>query len=267
MTSQAVYSLHRGTRPLLVSVPHDGVQLPSDVARKMTDAGRVVADTDWHVARLYESAVELGASVIRPNYSRYVVDLNRPSDGVALYPGQDETGLCPISSFAGEDLYKVGEEPSAEEVGERVRTYWQPYHSALRSELARLKAQHQQVLLWEGHTIKSEVPRFFEGRLPDFNIGTYQGASCSKQLVRVVETVLHDQQDYSWVVNGRFKGGYITRHYGQPDAGVHAIQLELSQRTYMNESPPFDWRESPAKRVQAVIRQLLTAAITALEIQ
>lgn len=267
MSTPPVYSLHQGTRPLLVSVPHDGIQVPPDIAGKMTDAGRLVADTDWHVARLYHGARAMGASIIRPRYSRYVVDLNRPSDGGALYPGQDETGLCPTSSFAREDLYQAGQEPTREEVHDRVQRYWQPYHQALKDELGRLKAQHGKVVLWEGHTIKSRVPRFFEGQLHDFNVGTNLGTSASSHLMAAIERVLADQDGYTWVVNGRFKGGYITRQYGQPDIGVHAIQLELSQRTYMDESPPFDWRPSSASQVMAVIDQLLSAALAALETQ
>ena len=254
------HTLHRGRAPLLVSLPHDGTALPADIAARMTDAARRVPDTDWHVARLYGFARELGASVLVPAHSRYVVDLNRPPDDASLYPGRNTTGLCPTVQFSGEPIYRRGEEPSPAEVAARVARYWQPYHHALRDEIACLRAAHGRVVLWEGHSIRSVVPFLFEGRLPDLNLGTSGGASCSAALRRRLAGMLAAQDAYTFVVDGRFKGGYITRHYGMPDSGVDAVQLELAQLNYMDEET-FAWDERKAVALQALLQQLLAACI------
>lgn len=253
------FALHRGTAPLLVSLPHDGSALPEEIAARMTPAARRVPDTDWHVARLYAFAQELGASVLRPHWSRYVVDLNRPADGAALYPGRRETGLVPTVTFAGEPVYREGHEPDAAEIAARVDAYWRPYHAALVAELDRLKAEHGRVVLWEGHSIRSVVPMFFDGRLPDFNLGTADGASCAPELQTALAHALGAQRHYSFAINGRFKGGYITRRYGAPADDVHAVQLELAQLNYMDEDS-FAWRADLAGPTQALIRRLLQAA-------
>jgi N-formylglutamate deformylase len=255
-----IFTLHRGTAPLLVSLPHDGTALPDDIAARMTPSARRVPDTDWHVSRLYAFARELGASMIVPKHSRYVVDLNRPPDDVSLYPGQNTTGLCPIVQFSGEPVYMSGQEPSPDEIAQRVETYWRPYHDALIGEIARIKAAHGCAVLWEGHSIRSVVPFLFEGRLPDFNLGTANGACCSPALQQRLVDVLQAQRDYSFVANGRFKGGYITRHYGDPAKGVDAIQLELAQCNYMDEDS-FAWDATRATHLQALIRQLLQTAL------
>lgn len=230
-----VCQLHRGHLPILVSLPHDGIKLPADIAARMTDRARTVPDTDWFVSRLYEFAKTLGASVLVPAYSRYVVDLNRPPDDASLYPGQNTTGLCPVVQFSGEPVYLDGCEPGREEIGDRVERYWRPYHDSLQTELARLRAEHGRVLLWEGHSIRSQVPFLFEGRLPDFNVGTVGGASCHAQTEALITGIMARQTEFSWIANGRFKGGHITRHYGRPDAGIEAVQLELAQCIYMDE--------------------------------
>ncbi len=259
MAGMDVFSLHRGTAPLLLSLPHDGSHIPEPLAARMPPEARRAPDTDWHVSRLYAFARELGASVLVPTHSRYVVDLNRPPDDVSLYPGQNTTGLCPSVRFSGDPVYLPGQEPSADEVRARVATYWQPYHEALQDELARLRAAHGRVLLWEGHSIRSMVPFLFEGRLPDLNVGTAGGASCAPGVQSRIGATLAAQDYYSWVVNGRFKGGYITRHYGRPDAGVDAVQLELAQLNYMDEDS-FDYDEARAARLQPLLRRLLQAA-------
>jgi len=259
-TASDVYELHQGSAPLLISLPHDGTAIPDDIAPHLHDAARRVPDTDWHVATLYDFARELGASILVPRYSRYVIDLNRPPDGGALYPGRAETGLCPTIAFSGEPIYREGHAPDATEIERRRQTYWQPYHSALAGELARLKSTHGRALLWEGHSIRSEVPMLFEGRLPDLNLGTADGASCSSTRLDRITALLAQQNDYSWVANGRFKGGYITRHYGRPAQGVDAIQLELAQITYMDErSQRYD--AVRAGRLQGLLRKMLLAAL------
>jgi len=254
------YSLHRGTVPLLISLPHEGTSIPDDIAARMTPHARTVPDTDWHVARLYAFAHALGASMIVPAYSRYVVDLNRPPDNESLYPGQTTTGLCPIVEFSGEPIYQAGEEPHGGEIGDRVGTFWTPYHDALAGEIDRLRRAHGRVVLWEGHSIRSVVPFLFEGRLPDFNLGTANGASCSLALQQKLVEVLAAQSDYSHVANGRFKGGYLTRNYGNPDSGVDAIQLELTQLNYMDEET-FEYLPARAAATQVVIRRLLEACL------
>ena len=255
-----IFQLHRGTAPLLVSLPHDGTVLPDAIAARMTESARRVPDTDWHVAQLYAFARELGASVIVPKHSRYVVDLNRPPDDVSLYPGQNTTGLCPIVQFSGAPVYRDGELPTPGEIAARVETYWRPYHDALAGELARMRQTHDRVVLWEGHSIRGEVPFLFEGRLPDLNIGTANGASCSPALQARLQGVLDAQSDYDFVVNGRFKGGYITRRYGDPANGIDAVQLEISQRNYMDEDS-FEWDENKAVRLQAMVRGLIEVAL------
>jgi N-formylglutamate deformylase len=255
------YTLHRGTAPLLISLPHDGSHIPDAIAARMHPAARRAPDTDWHVGRLYEPlAKELGASVLRPRLSRYVVDLNRPADGHALYPGRKETGLASTVGFDGEPLYLEGEEPTAEEIQRRVNECWQPYHQALSQELERLLAEHGRVVLWEGHSIRSRVPMLFEGRLPDLNLGTADGASCGPDLQQRLQTVLEGQSRYSKAVNGRFKGGYITRQYGRPERGVQAVQLELAQLNYMDEDS-FAYDSAKAEPLQEVILELLRLCV------
>ena len=257
----AIFELHRGTAPLLVSVPHDGSEIPPALAARMTERARIAPDTDWHVSRLYEVARALGASILRPRYSRYVVDLNRPPDDTSLYPGQNTTGLCPAVQFTGEPVYLEGQAPDDDEIAQRVDTYWRPYHEALQGELQRLRDAHGRVVLWEGHTIKgSDLAFLFDGRLPDLNLGTSGGASCAPAMQRKLEAALAAQTEYDWVANGRFKGGYITRHYAAPDDGIDAVQLEMSQRIYMDEST-FAWSDERAPRAQAMIRTLLEAAL------
>src|SRR6478735_8877366 len=225
----SIFTLHTGTAPLLVSLPHDGSEIPPDIAARLVPAARRAPDTDWHVSRLYGFARELGASILVPRHSRYVVDLNRPPDDTSLYPGQNTTGLCPTVQFSGDPVYRDGAAPDPDEIAARVGRYWRPYHAALEGELQRLRAAHGRVVLWEGHSIRGEVPFLFEGRLPDLNLGTADGRSCSPALQARLVEVLQGQRRYDWVVNGRFKGGYITRQYGDPEHGVDAVQLEISQ--------------------------------------
>lgn len=255
-----IVRLHRGTAPLLVSLPHDGSAIPDALAARMTPQARRAPDTDWHVSRLYDFARDLGASILAPLYSRYVIDLNRPPDDVSLYPGQNTTGLCPTVRFSGEPVYLRGGEPTPEEIAVRIDTCWRPYHDALRAELDRLRALHGRVLLWEGHSIRGECPFLFDGRLPDFNLGTAAGASCAPDRQARIEAALRAQSTHDWVVNGRFKGGYITRHYGDPAAGIDAVQLEIAQRIYMDEDS-FAYDPARADGARRAIGGLLAAAL------
>lgn len=259
------FELHQGTAALLVSLPHDGTELPAAIAARATDAGKRVADTDWHVGKLYAFAHELDASVIVPRWSRYVADLNRDPEGQALYPGRPETALVPVTTFAGEPIYAAGDEPGDREIALRREMYWQPYHDALARELARLRERHPRVVLWDGHSIRSRVPMFFEGQLPDFNLGTANGASCSPELQARLTDALRESatgsdSHYSHVVNGRFKGGYITRHHGDREKGIEGVQLELAQCNYMDEDS-FEYLPERAVPVQAIIRALLRTCL------
>ena len=248
------FSFHEGTSPLLVSVPHDGWQIPTDIVQHMSGAGRSIPDTDWHVSQLYDFVKESSASMLSADFSRYVVDLNRPADDASLYAGQLATGLCPLQTFGGADIYL---DPIEIDKAERVATYWQPYHQQLQQTLAALREQHGYALLWDAHSIPSSVPALFEGELPALNIGTFDGQSCAAPIAESVLAVAEASQ-YDAVMNARFKGGFITRHYGDPENGVHAVQLELAQRAYMHEKTlQFD-REKAAE-LRATLKLMLDA--------
>ena len=259
--TDAVFTLHRGTAPLLLSLPHVGTELPDALRARLVDRALAVEDTDWHLDRLYAFARSLGASVLVPRHSRFLVDLNRPPENAPMYPGANNTGLCPTTFFTGEPIYRDGQAPDASEMADRVARYWQPYHDALAGELARLRSAHANVVLFDGHSIKSVLPWLFDGQLPDLNLGTASGQSCAPALRDALGQVLSSQSAYTQVVDGRFKGGYITRHYGQPEVGIHAVQLEMCWRCYMDEAPPYAWSETRAAQVQPLLLQLVQAML------
>jgi N-formylglutamate deformylase len=250
-----------GSTPLLVSMPHLGTAIPDDIAAGMTAAGREVPDTDWHLDRLYDFAGGLGAGLIMPIHSRYVIDLNRPPDGAALYPGASNTELCPLTRFDDQPIYLDGRAPDAAEVARRRDAYWRPYHQQIASELARLRALFGIAVLFDAHSIRSVVPRFFEGRLPDLNLGFGSGQTAAPELIDRLSRIAMAATGYSHAIDGRFKGGYITRSYGRPAEGVHAFQLELSQITYMEEAAPFGYRADVAERVRPTLRALVEAML------
>jgi N-formylglutamate deformylase len=250
-----------GDTPLLVSAPHVGTHIPDAIAEGMTPEALAVPDTDWHMDRLYAFARELGAGMLLATHSRYVVDLNRDPLGKPLYPGADNTEVCPASRFDRAAVYKDGRTPDAAAIARRVERYWRPYHDVLDAELRRLKRRFGVALLFDAHSILSRVPRFFDGRLPDLNLGTGSGASADPGLVARLGDVLRGSNDFSHVVDGRFKGGYITRHYGRPAEGFHAAQLEMALSVYMDEAPPWTYRPDLAERIQPVLRRLLRAML------
>jgi N-formylglutamate deformylase len=254
------FEFKAGSIPILVSMPHAGTDIPDDIAARLAPCGLTKADTDGHLPQLYDFVAEMGASTIAARWSRYVIDLNRPPENSNLYPGMDTTGLCPVDTFGRESLYLAGQEPSEAEVAQRLERYWRPYHQQLGAELARLLALHGKAVLWDAHSIASVVPRFFEGRLPDLNFGTASGTSCDPALFDSVISPARADGRFSLAVNGRFKGGYITRHYGQPASHLHAIQLEMSQCLYMDESAPFGYRPDLARQVQPLLRRMVGAA-------
>jgi len=246
----------------LISMPHVGTYLPPHIEAQMTADAQRVPDTDWHLERLYDFADSLGASVLVATHSRYVVDLNRPPDNENLYPGQDTTGLCPVDTFDKQPLYlHPSSQPDDQEIQHRREMLWRPYHEQLAAEMARLHATHGCAVLWDAHSIRSHVPRFFAGRLPDLNLGTANGASCAPGLANELLAIASAAPGHTAVLNGRFKGGYITRHYGNPAANIHAIQLEMAQSTYMDETFPFQYQEPLAAAIQPTLLQLLQAAI------
>lgn len=257
---EAIYTLTQGSMPLLISMPHVGTRIPPAIATRMTPTAHQLDDTDWHIERLYGFARTLGASILVPTYSRYVIDLNRPPDGSSLYPGQNTTGLCPHTTFDGVPLYAAGMEPDEAETAQRLAQYWRPYHAALQDELARLQARHGRVFLWEAHSIRSHVPRLFDGELPVYNFGTVGGQSCAPaRSARLL--ALAQATGRSAVLDGRFKGGYITRAYGRPAQGVQAIQLELAQRSYMEEQLPYAYNEAAAAETALELETLVRAFI------
>ena len=260
-----VCHLHEGCVPLLVSMPHVGTAIPDDLRDGFVPRALATEDADWHLDALYDFLGELGASVLQPHYARYVIDLNRPPDDTPMYPGASNTELCPTRFFTGEPLYREGAAPDAAEQLRRRQRYWQPYHDALQAELQRLLKLHGRVLLWDAHSIRSELPWLFEGKLPDLNIGTAQGRSADDSITAAVVQACAPARFMTHVVNGRFKGGYITRHYGRPDQGIHAIQLEKCQSLYMQESAPFAYLPDVAARMQPTLRAMVSAALDALK--
>ncbi|MEY3747208.1 MAG: N-formylglutamate deformylase [Pseudomonadota bacterium] len=255
-----VYKLRQGNSPLMVSMPHTGTCLPQWLQPRLTGEALALADTDWHLEQLHDFLDALDATVLVATHSRYVIDLNRPPDNASLYPGQSTTSLCPLDSFGDLPLYQDGKAPDLAEVDGRIEHYWRPYHDTLSRELARLKTLHERVVLWDAHSIRSVVPRFFEGELPHLNIGSADDQSCDPALTAVLAQVAA-ASPYSSVANGRFKGGYITRRYGAPGQGVHAVQLETAMRSYMKESAPFVLDETRAAALRPVLRQMMQAAV------
>ncbi len=252
----SLYELARGDGPVIVNVPHAGTFLPGGIAARLTTAARALPDTDWHVEKLYSFVPAAGATLMCATHSRYVVDLNRDPSGAVLYAGADNTEVCPTRTFADEPIYADARTPDAAGIERRIVEHFEPYHRVLGAEVERVRERHGYAILLDGHSIRSEVPRFFAGRLPDLNLGTADGASCSTRLEASVAAVLAASDGFTHVVNGRFKGGWITRHYGRPIVGVHALQLEMAWRAYMDEAPPYRWDPVRAERLVAVLRRL-----------
>ena len=261
--SRPVFALTKGTVPLLVSMPHIGTEIPAQLQAGYTARALQVEDTDWHLAQLYDFLPAMGASVLQPRYSRYVIDLNRPPDDVPMYPGASNTELCPTRFFTGDALYLEDCAPDVAARAQRRSDYWQPYHGALSRELQRLVHVHGYALLWDAHSIRSAIPWLFDGTLPALNIGTANGESAHAAITQAVMDVCLAAGKFGHVLNGRFKGGYITRHYGRPADHVHALQLEMCQNLYMQEEAPFAYDAALAAQVQPQLRGMLQAALNA----
>ena len=259
-------SVQRGEAPLVVSMPHTGTDL-GDIEASVVSPWLARRDADWWVDKLYSFAADLGATVLRTSISRTVIDPNRDPSGISLYPGQATTELCPTTTFDGESLYRPGAAPDEAEIARRRRTWFEPYHEALTAEIARLRARHRTVVLYDCHSIRSRIPRLFQGELPNFNIGTNSGASCAPELTARIEAVC-GQTEFSRVTNGRFKGGYTTRHHGRPADGVHAVQMELACRGYMDDPEdvnpgnwPTPYDDKRAASMRTALQRILTGCI------
>ncbi len=258
--SPPLFEFSAGDSPLLISFPHSGTYLPPEIAARLQPGVLDLPDTDWFVPRLYDWHRELGASILAATHSRFVVDLNRPPDGAPLYPGQRETTVCPVETFDGEALYAPGDEPSSAEVLDRLARYWRPYHERLAEHTSALVKRHGYCVLWDAHSIHSSVPGLFAGRLPDLNLGTADGRSCSPERQRAVADCLSGQTTFTHVVNGRFKGGYITRHYGDPQRRIDALQLEIAQSAYLEEARVPVFSSARASSLREFLQKLLGVA-------
>lgn len=248
----------RGQSPIVLGIPHAGTEVPADIARDLNGTGSALADTDWHVDQLYEGLLP-EATVVRANFHRYVIDANRDPAGVSLYPGQNTTTLVPLTDFDGQPIWTT---PPAEQViAARRATFHAAYHAAVQTELERVRGMHGAAILFDCHSIRSRIPFLFDGILPDFNIGTADGNTCAPVIAQTVADICRAAPGYSTVVNGRFKGGWTTRHYGRPSTGIHAIQMELAQATYLTDEAAH-WSFDAAKAAR--LRHHLTHMLATL---
>ena len=251
-----VFDVISGDSPIVLGQPHGGTFVPDALVARLNKNGQGLADTDWHITRLYEGLLP-GATVVKSNVHRYVIDANRDPSGVSLYPGQNTTTLCPLTDFDGQPIWREGQQPSEDEILTRRDLYHAPYHAALVEELERVRARHGVAILYDCHSIRSDIPFLFEGTLQVFSTGTNNGETCSTDVEKAVTQVTETAEGYDAVTNGRFKGGWTTRHYGQPDKGIHAIQMELAQRAYMDEQAPWSWREDRATQLRPHLSTIL----------
>jgi formiminoglutamase len=253
----AVFEVRQGSSPVILGFPHTGTDVPASIRERLNDNGRILADTDWHIHDLHQGLLP-DATTVRATFHRYVIDANRDPAGVSLYPGQNTTGLVPETDFDGLPIWKEGKGPTEADIAERLREFHAPYHAALAAEIARVKAIHGVAVLYDCHSIRSHIPFLFEGRLPDFNIGTDMGKTCATEIERAAAEIAAGADGYSHILNGRFKGGWTTRHYGRPEQGVHAIQMELAQSTHLaTEAPPFALDRAKADRLRRPLKAIL----------
>ena len=253
-----VYEIREGGSPVVLSIPHTGDFIPDDVLDRFTEHGRSRIDTDWHVHKLYKNLLP-DATVIRAQFHRYVIDANRDPAGKSLYSNRNETTLCPMYTFDGQPIYITGKEPDEDEIAERTREFHRPYHVAIERALERIHQEHGIAILYDCHSIRSEVPNLFKSTLPDLNIGTYDGSSCDRKLEEIVHQICNANPLYSTILNGIFRGGWTTRHYGNPERGIHAIQMELAQSTYMIENPPWTMDDNKTQTLCTLLAQILNA--------
>ncbi len=253
--------INQGSSPLILAMPHTGTYVPDTIMLRLNSRGQNLADTDWYIDQLYKDLAP-NASIVRANFHRYVIDANRDPSGQSLYPGQNTTGLCPVIDFDGKTIYEHGLEPNAPEIEQRRIDFHAPYHQALLDEVSRVRKEHGHVILYDCHSIRAQAPFLFDGTLPDFNIGTHDGAACAPELEQLVSGLCKKAKPFTYITNGRFKGGWTTRHYGQPKDNVHALQMELSQSTYMANSPAYAYLPEKAANIRQHLRRILTALET-----
>lgn len=250
----------RGDSPVVLGLPHTGTWLPQEVYTRLNPRGQMLLDTDWHIERLYDGLLS-GATTVRATFHRYLIDANRAPSGDSLYPGQNTTALVPMTDFDGLPIWTAP--PDATEIDARRVTYHAPYHAALAAELDRVRARHGVAILYDCHSIRSHIPFLFDGTLPDFNIGTNGGTTCAPEIEAAVTSICAQATGYTSVLNGRFKGGWTTRHYGQADSDIHAIQMELAQSTYLaTEAPPFAYDPARGDALREILQAILEALVT-----
>lgn len=257
-------TVERGNSPLILAFPHTGTQVPDDIWNRLNDTGKRLADTDWHVYRLYNGLAD-DITTIHTDIHRYVLDVNRPPGGQSLYPGQATTDLCPLTDFDGRPIWREGQAPDTDEVEARRAAFHAPYHAKLSTEIERIRSRHGFAILYDCHSIRSEIPHLFRGILPDFNIGTNHSTSCDPSVEKTVDEICRAAPGFSTVLNGRFRGGWTTRHHGRPTDGVHAIQMELAQSTYMQEAENWDWIADRADRLRGHLSMILNALLALAE--
>ncbi|MBW9065043.1 N-formylglutamate deformylase [Rhizobium herbae] len=254
----SVFEIRQGTSPVILGFPHTGTDVPPAIWARLNDNGRILADTDWHIHNLYAGLLP-NVTTVRATFHRYVIDANRDPEGISLYPGQNTTGLVPNTDFDGVSIWRDGEEPTEVDIAARLADFHAPYHAALAAEIERVKAIHGIAVLYDCHSIRSDIPFLFEGTLPDFNIGTDSGKTCDPAIQNAAVDVVLNAEGYTSILNGRFKGGWTTRHYGRPETGVHAIQMELAQSTHLTtETPPFAYDEAKATKLRIHLKDILT---------
>ncbi|PYE87922.1 N-formylglutamate deformylase [Phyllobacterium leguminum] len=253
----AAFEVRQGNSPVILAFPHTGTEVPSDIGERLNANGRLLADTDWHIHKLYDGLLP-DATTVRATFHRYCVDANRDPLGTSLYPGQNTTGLIPETDFDGEPIWLEGGEPDEADIKARLAAFHAPYHAALVAEIERVKTIHGVAILYDCHSIRSQIPFLFEGKLPDFNIGTDNGKTCAPEIEAAVKEIAGGADGYTSILNGRFKGGWTTRHYGKPETGVHAIQMELAQSTHLaSEAPPFAYDETKAEKLRIHLKAIL----------
>jgi N-formylglutamate deformylase len=251
-----VFEVQEGDGPVILAQPHGGTHVPEDIFARLNEGGQGLDDTDWHINRLYDGLLA-GATVVRANFHRYVIDANRDPDGASLYPGQNTTGLCPTTDFDGVPIWRQGQAPSKDEIAARRETFHAPFHGALKEQIERVVARHGVALVYDCHSIRSNIAFLFEGELPVFNIGTDNGATCDRQFEADIHRICLEAHQYNTVLNGRFRGGWTVRHYASPQGGVHCVQMELAQRAYMGEVAPWVYGPARAEALRAVLGQIL----------
>lgn len=253
-----VFEVREGSSPIILGFPHTGTDVPPAIWERLNANGRLLADTDWHIHRLYDALIP-DVTTVRATFHRYVIDANRDPAGKSLYPGQNTTGLVPQTDFDNAPIWQEGQAPTEADIAARVADFHAPYHAALAAEVERVKSIHGIAVLYDCHSIRSHIPFLFEGRLPDFNVGTDNGTTCDPAIEAATVAVASSAKGYTSILNGRFKGGWTTRHYGKPATGVHAIQMELAQSTHLaSEAPPFAYDDTKADKLRVHLASILS---------